>query len=387
MASPRVIVIGGGTMGLASAWALARRGARVTVLERFEQVHTRGSHGGHTRIIRESYHEGAGYVPLVREAARLWGELSERTGERLLVRTGMVELGPPDAPDYVATIAANRASEVVHREYEAAEARRRWPFEIPDGWRALHSPEAGYLRVGPCLGALRREAEAAGAVVRNQVRVRELVRDGSGVRALLESGELVSGDLAVVAAGAYLPALLPGFLPERLAVVRRVLAWTRPEEAQRGLLAGLPVWCVFAPEGFLYGFPWVDEGVDGFKLACHWPGGATPGGEVAGQVVDAETVDRVVHDSDLAPLAGFLDRYLPAARGPFVDASVCLYTCTPSWDFAVDFLPGDGRVVVASGFSGHGFKFAPAIGEAVADGLLRGAMPPALAKFAHARHL
>ena len=101
---PRVIVVGGGTMGLASAWALARAGAEVTVLERFEHVHARGSHGGHTRIIRESYHEGAGYVPLVRRAARLWDELSQRTGERLLVRTGMLELGPPDDPELRAAI-------------------------------------------------------------------------------------------------------------------------------------------------------------------------------------------------------------------------------------------------------------------------------------------
>ncbi len=383
MAAPRVIVVGGGTMGLASAWALARRGAKVTVLERFEHVHARGSHGGHTRIIRESYHEGASYVPLVREAARLWDSLSERTGEPLLVRTGMVEVGPPDAPDYVATIAANVASGVEHREYEAAEARRRWPFEIPDGWRALHSPAAGYLRVGPCLTAFRREAESAGAVIRNQVGVRELVRDGDGVQVQLESGERISGDMAVVAAGAYLPALLPEFLPQRLKVVRRVLAWTRPEEAQRERLSGLPVWCVFAPAGFMYGFPWVDEGIDGFKLACHWP----PGGEAADQAEDPETVDREVHESDLAPLAGFLDRYLPAGRGPFVAATVCLYTCTPSWDFAVDWLPGDGRVVVAGGFSGHGFKFAPAIGAAIADGLLRGELPPALREFSRARHL
>lgn len=379
----RVIVVGGGTMGLACAWALARRGAQVTVLERFGHVHALGSHGGYTRIIRESYHEGAGYVPIVRAAARLWDDLSERAGVPLLVRTGMVEIGAPEDPLYRATIAANVASEADFTELEAAEARARWPFEIPEGWRACHSSAAGYLRVGPCLDALRGEAEAAGAVVRHEVRVRELVRDASGVRALLESGELVSGDLAVVAAGAYLPTLVPGFLPQRLKVVRRVLAWTRPEAAQRPVLAGLPVWCVFTGESFYYGFPWSHEGVDGFKLACH----VGAGGGQADPGEDAETVNRAVGAADLGPLDGFLTRYLPRARGPFVASTVCLYTCTPSWDFAVDFLPDDGRVIVAGGFSGHGFKFAPAIGELVAQGLLAGALPPALAAFARARHM
>lgn len=382
MRAPRVIVVGGGTMGLASAWALSRRGAAVTVLERHGHVHALGSHGGHSRIIRESYHEGASYVPIVREAARLWDGLSERAGDTLLVRTGMLELGPQGDPNYVATIAANEASQVAHTRHSAAEARARWPFELPDDWEACHTPAAGYLRVRPCLDALRREAEAAGARVRHHVRVVALEHDRDGVRVRLESGEQLQADLAVVTAGAYLPDLLPQFLPGRLQVVRRVLAWTRPDEAQRAALAGLPVWAVFGPAGFNYGFPWSGEGVDGFKLACH----ERPDGE-ADRGEDPETVDRGVHPEDLAPLTAFLERHLPAARGPFVAASVCLYTCTPSWDFAIDWLDADRKVLVAGGFSGHGFKFAPAIGELAAQGLLTGELPAPLAGFARARHL
>ena len=379
MTGPRTIVVGGGTMGLAAAWALARRGARVTVLERFSHVHDRGSHSGFTRIIRESYHEGAGYVPLVRRADALWRELGERVGEALLIRTGMFECGPPGEPGYEATLAACREAEVEHELLTAAEARRRLPFFVPDGWSGVLTPSAGYLRVGPCLDALRREAMSLGTDFRYGARVRELAL-GDRARVLLDDGEVLPADRVVVAAGAYLPELLPGFLPGRLTVLRRVLAWTRPRPEERERLAAMPVWGVFAPEGFFYGFPHAREGVEGFKLACHVP----LGGEVG---VDPDAVDRAVHPADLTPLAAFLERHLPAARGEFVHAAVCLYTCTPSWDFAIDHVPGDSRAWVAGGFSGHGFKFAPAIGELLAEAIVTGEAPAALRPFARARHL
>lgn len=382
--APRVIVVGGGTMGLASAWALARRGARVTVLERFGHVHAYGSHGGHTRIIRESYHEGAGYVPIVREAARLWEGLGERAGERLLVRTGMIDIGPPDHPELRAAIEACEVSGTEYAMFDAAEARRRWPVAVPEGWATCFTPSGGYLRVRPCLDALRREAEGHGASVRHAARVVDVAADAAGVRVRLASGEEVRGDRVVVAAGAYLPALMPEFLPSRLRVIRRVLAWTRPDEAQRARLAAMPVWAMLVPAGFLYGFPWCAEGgVDGFKVACH----LTAMGLEDGAGEDPETVDRAVHDEDLAPLAEFLEAYVPAAAGPFVASSVCLYTCTPSCDFVIDEAPGEPRVLVAGGFSGHGFKFAPAIGALVAEAVLDGRRPPALAAFARDRHL
>lgn len=378
MPGPKVIIVGGGTMGLAAAWALSSRGARVTVLERFEHVHALGSHGGHTRVTRQSYHEGAGYVPLIRRAEALWVALGDRVQERLLVRTGMVEYGPPGEPEYAAAIEACRANGVEHEVLDAAAARRRFPFAVPDAWTACYTPSGAYLRVRPCLDALRREAEAQGAELRYGARVREIAA-GERPRVLLEDGSLLPADHLLVTAGAYLPGLMPGFLPGRLAVKRRVLAWTRPDPAEVARLAALPVWGVFAPEGFFYGFPHGDEGVTGFKLACHVPVGAD-------DPVDPERVDRAVHPEDLAPLAGFLDRYLPAGRGEFVHATVCLYTCTPSCDFLIDHVPGDRRIWVAGGFSGHGFKFAPALGEQIAAAVLSGEAPAPLRPFARARH-
>jgi monomeric sarcosine oxidase len=380
---PEVIIVGGGTMGLATAWALARRGVISTVVERHVVPHEHGSHGGFTRVIRQAYHEGAHYVGLVREAQAELEALGQRVGEPLLVRTGMLELGPPDDPELEAAIAACRTQGVPHEMVDVSTARKRWPFRVPEGWRVCFTPSGGYLRVAACLAAFETEARAGGAIVRERTGVREVRHGGARPAVVLDTGETLEADRIVITAGAGLPELLPELLPERLVRLRRVLAWTRPDPAHELALRRMPVWGVFHPEGFFYGFPHGDEGVRGFKLARH----ALREQDVDGfdAAVDPLTVDRRVHRRDLEPLERFLDEMLPVARGPWVAHQTCLYTCTPTWDFVLDRDPTDARVVIAGGFSGHGFKFAPTIGRLAAALVIDEQAEP-LEPFRIARH-
>lgn len=375
----RITIVGGGTMGLASAWALSRRGAEVTVLERFGHVNALSSHGGFTRVIRQAYHEGSDYVPLVRESTQAWRELEGRAGEALLVRTGLLEFGPADDPELAAAVDVCRRTGVEHEEMTPAQAAARWPFRIPNGWTVCLSPDGGYLRVPACLDAFRREAEAAGATMRHGVRVSEVGTDGS---VTLEDGERVLGDKVIVAAGPWVRDLLADAGLDGLFRLRRVLAWSRPAPQAQAALASMPVWGAFLRDGFFYGFPYGEYGTAGCKLACHTTTRAEDGGGHLSEPIEPETVDREVHARDLDPLRRFLEAHIPSAAGEWAHHCVCMYGCTPNWDFLVDRLPGRERVIVAGGFSGHGFKFAPAIGRLLAELALDDAAPHADFSFA-----
>ncbi len=357
-------------MGLASAWALARRGAQVTVLERFGHVHDHGSHGGHTRAIRHAYHEGSSYVSMIQQADREWVALGERAEQSILMRTGVLLFGPPQDAELRSAFETCRSCALPYERLDAEDIRARWPLVMPGHWQACFDPSGGYLRVRAGMDALAAEARAEGARLRYGAEVAGLeVGPRPGVR--LVDGERLDADHLVVAAGPWLPSLCPTLLPGGLRRLRRILAWTRPSARHHAALSALPVWGVYSPRGFFYGFPHGDEGTTGLKIALH----TSADQPALDRPVDPEHLDRQIHPEDLDPLRWVLAEHLPAGQGQFAATHVCMYTSTPGWDFVLDRLPSEPNVVVAGGFSGHGFKFAPAVGLHVAALVLDGAAP------------
>jgi glycine/D-amino acid oxidase-like deaminating enzyme len=158
-----VIVLGGGTMGIASAWYLAKHGKRALVIEQFDFVHDRGAHSGQTRIFRHAYAEGAEYIPLVMRAGELWGDLERETGTRILHRVGGLEMA---APGYLHARRARESAAQYHIDFQwltPAEVRRNWPMiHIPDEWEAGFGPGAGFLDVEAALHGMVRCAQEGG---------------------------------------------------------------------------------------------------------------------------------------------------------------------------------------------------------------------------------
>jgi monomeric sarcosine oxidase len=349
-----VIVLGGGTMGTAAAWALGKRGSRTLVLEQFHHVHDQGSHGGETRVIRHAYAESAEYVPLVRRADQLWQELEAATGERVLVRCGGLELA---APGFAHARAARTSADAHGLAYEwlkPEEVMVRWPaFRVPADWDALYSPDSGFLITEPALRGMAHAARDLGATILEQTPAVAWGADLEHVWVDTQDERYEAGAL-VVTAGAWATQMLAELnLP--IHILRKTLWWQEVRDPRQFEPDRFPVFITDSPAGEIYGFP--VYGVPGLKIANH------AGGEIA----DPQTVDRSTKPGENHDCLELAARVLPGVGSRVVKSAVCLYAMTPDTDFIVDRHPELPRLAIGAGFSGHGFKFAPAIGELLAE--------------------
>jgi sarcosine oxidase len=353
-----VIVVGLGGMGSAATADLARRGARVLGLERFGAGHDRGASHGGSRIIRDAYYEGASYVPLVRRARELWARLEEETGAQLLRTCGGIYAGDAGSPILAGSIATAQAWDVPHEVLDAAGLRRRFPTMAPRPKdAALFEPGAGILPPEQAVRAQLAVAARHGATLHFDDPAVAWSATAAGVRVETERGRYDAGAL-VLTLGAWTEPLLGGLeLPLR--VERRAQHWFVPAGPLDGWRPDRhPVWIWDHPEGTsIYGFPLLDGAV---KVGLHSlgqpPKPTTPG-----------EIDRVVAAGEVQEAARLAALRLPDLPGRHVRSAVCTYTLTPDEHFVIGPHPVEPRVSIAAGFSGHGFKFAPLVGEVLAD--------------------
>lgn len=342
-------------MGSAAAQQLATRGFKVLGLEQFHLVHDRGSSHGQSRIIRQAYFEHTDYVPLLLRTYELWRELENSTGQHLFDQVGLTLSGVP----FGETISGAKRSAQLHglnlEELTPEEAHRRWPsLAFPADHEIVFEPLAGLLRVEACVQAQIDAARRHGAVIQPEERVLSWASNGKSVTVRTDRAEYAANSL-IITAGAWAGQSLQQLkLP--LEVRRKFVGWFPIRAGHFGIDQKVPTYFYELPHGTFYGFPSLDGKTA--KLAEH------SGGDL---VTDAHQVDRALHPTDLTRLAHFIESQLPGLDPTPAQHSVCLYTMSPDQHFIVDLHPGLSNVAIAAGFSGHGFKFAPVIGEALAD--------------------
>jgi sarcosine oxidase len=358
MSSYDVIVAGLGGMGSATAMRLATRGVRVLGLERFAAAHARGASHGGSRIIRQSYFEGADYVPLLLRSYELFDELAADSGHDLITLTGGVMIGRPESR----TVAGSRASAerwgLAHEILDAAELRRRVPTLAPKpGEIALYESKAGFVRPELTVIANLELAARRGADLRFHEPMTSWEPTADGVRVVTGRGTYTAGQL-VITPGPWAPGLLADLgVPFR--IERQVQFWFRP---RGGVAPFLPerhpiyIW-EDTDGGQIYGFPAIDGPDGGAKIAFFRRGAETT----------PDDLDTEVHPGEVAEMADYCRERLPGLPAEFLRGEPCLYTLTPDGHFVIGRHPAHAAVTVACGFSGHGFKFVPVVGEIVAD--------------------
>jgi sarcosine oxidase len=318
----KVAVIGAGVMGLATGWALKRRGVEATVYEQFEVGNPRGSSHGRSRIFRLAYAEPE-YVRLAQEAMGLWRALEAESGETLLELYGLVEIVQTLEESTARTL---EACGVRWERLDGAEAERRYPIHVPKGSFVVVQPEAGIVRADLALAALSRGLD---------------VREGMRV-----SPDELDADVIVVTVGSWVNELLDE--PLGVKTTRETLCYFRPDAGGRPI----PSVVSFKPGRHTHEMYSLADPKYGLKVGAHHAGPEADPNE-PGQP-QSELVERIT--------AWANQTYRLADPEP-VGAETCMYTTTPDETF---ILERRGRVVVGSPCSGHGFKFAPAIGERLA---------------------
>lgn len=344
----RVAVVGGGGVGAAAAWALARAGIDVVLIERYRRAHPLGASHGATRNFNPGYTRPE-YLDLLRTALPLWREIEAESGAHLLDQVGVVNRGPrPDVADLLEALPTiGLRAELL----DAREASLRWP-ELRFVGPAVHLPDGGRLYAERSVDALYRVAEASGARILENTAVVSIEASDDGVVIDTDGGP-ITARTAVVTAGAWSSRLLAGVvdLPP--------LTVTQEQPAHFALAAPLADLPAFNhhPEADSSWWPSAVYGgwTPGVGIKAGWHG--------VGPVTDPDARTLESEPAQLLALRRYVAEWIPGADPDRFEEISCTYTTTPTTDFAVGTV---GPITVAAGFSGHGFKFLPALGELLA---------------------
>lgn len=362
-----VIVAGVGTMGAPACWYLARNGYKVLGLEQFDIAHEHGSHSGQSRIIRKAYYEHSNYVALLDRAYDNWKTIEQETGAKLYYETGLLYFGEPSSVLIKGTRETAQQYHIPLDVLDAKEAATRFPAtKFQPHHQVLFEPQAGFVTPEKAIAVYTEDAIANGADIRAREKLTHWRQSANNIEAKTDKASYTA-DKIIFTTGAWTKKVITS-IPTALTVTRQLIVWMRPTDWNKFKLGNFSCWFLNEDDGNLfYGFPILPPnafgGPIGLKLAHHKPG----------DMSDPDNVNRSFQPGEEQVLINVLNKYFPGAAQNVLTLKTCLYNNSADADFIIDFLPeSDSRVALATGFSGHGFKFASVVGEIVADLAIKG---------------
>uniref|UniRef100_A0A1J3CVQ5 Putative sarcosine oxidase n=1 Tax=Noccaea caerulescens TaxID=107243 RepID=A0A1J3CVQ5_NOCCA len=361
-----VIVVGAGVMGSSAAYQLAKRGHKTLLLEQFDFLHHRGSSHGESRTIRATYPEDY-YYAMVSESTRLWAQAQSEIGYKVHFPTQQFDMGPADQQSLLSVVATCRKHGLAHRVIDSTAVSEHFSgrISIPENWIGVSTDLGGVIKPTKAVSMFQTLAFRHGAVLRDNTKVANIKRDGENGEGVIVStvkGEKFHGKKCIVTAGAWISKLVKTVAGIDFPVepLETTVCYWRIKEGHEDKFAIDGDFPTFASYGapYVYGTPSLEyPGL--IKVAVHGGYRCDPDKRPWGPGVKLEELKEWIRER----FGGMVD-----SEGP-VATQLCMYSMTPDEDFVIDFLGGElGRdVVVGGGFSGHGFKMAPAVGRILAD--------------------
>ena len=346
-----VIIIGLGAMGSATSMFLSHNGIKVIGFDSYSPPHEFGSSLGHTRVIREAYHEGTTYVPIVQRAYEIWLEMNENSKVPIIETYGGLLIGRKTGDIENALKSANKYDIPIKKMTNDEISQKFSVLNPPKEYIGLLESRGGAVFVENSINHMLNTALNNGSIHKYNERVVRWSKKSNYYLVETNLGNYKAEKL-VFSSGAWITKLLPTLkLP--IKIERQVLFWFSPRKnPDKFKSINLPNsgWDLDNGLSF-YTMPNLEN--RGFKVAMHHNG----------EFVDPDTLIRESNDSDLKMVRDFLEEYIPDGNGELIDSKVCMYTDTPDQDFLIDSHPDDENIIICSPCSGHGFKFTPAIGE------------------------
>ena len=335
-------------------------------IDRYDPPHTQGSHGGNSRIYRKSYYEHENYVPLLEKAYNGWDTLEKTTNHQLRFRSGLLYTG--QANDEI--IMGIKSSSKKHAiELQEVDMPNDFPFfKKEENQEAWFEPDAGYVLPEKTIETYLKLAEDNGARILKSTPVTQIEQTNDGfVYVEIENNQWIKAQKVIVTAGAYIQLLKLPLL--ELVVTKQSIFWFKAQFSRPEIdLQKYPCWMFSHPKGNgpFYGFPPICTQHSGnelwFKMAHHHPA------SVPADVLKNPLESQAGFNADISEYKETILSYFNEVQLTPVYTQHCYYTNSNDGHFIIDFLPDSNRqIVVATGFSGHGFKFVPALGEVLSD--------------------